>query len=228
MSTMDVVAWRGNSSKFLENTRESVAGVPDWVNLVEIDTRLTSDGVMVAYHSPTMSVHGDYRCISDIPYAEISEKRIHHKKVEYSIPRVSDLVNDFPTKQFILHIKREADVDKYVQASKLLPRDCLFHSNSESHLLAVLRTKRCKGTYKSVYKPADIVLDYVDGYMCGHRAFMPVSALEDWWLAALRKTNKRILVFASMSKDWMEEVVEFDVDGFLTGRFDRAAEVLGV
>ncbi len=225
---MKVVAWRGNSHKHLENTYEAIRDTPDWVSLIEIDTRLSGDGSIMAYHSPTMRVHGDPRNFCDIPDEEVSGKMLYFKKRGYQIPMVLNLLDDFPEKEFLFHIKRESDVEKYVREVDLFPRPCYFHSNSEPHLEALIGHPNNKGTFKSVYKVPEpaVVLDHVHGYMCGHRAFMPVSALEDWWLSALRECGKEILVFASMSQAWMEEVVQFDVDGFLTGRFDRAATVM--
>lgn len=224
---IEVVAWRGASHAHQENTLEAVLAVPPFVTMQEIDTRLTSDGVLIAYHSPTMRVHGDPRSIADIPWNEIKDKCIRKRKQEYRIPVVDELLQASPL-VFMLHVKREAGIEDYVKASDALSRPVFYHSNSEDHLRALHGRPNTLGLFKSIYTPADEILDFVDGYMCGHKAFMPVSSLEDWWIEKLREHGKMIYVFAGMSEQWMEEVVEFDVDGFLTGRFDRAARVLGI
>jgi glycerophosphoryl diester phosphodiesterase len=231
---MEVVAWRGSSARHLENTLSAVMDVPDWVKWIEIDTRLSSDGKLFAYHSPTMRVHGDPRSFDQISSAELLAKRIIWRKREYSIPLVRDLLEKAPAdKKFILHVKRETDPQAYVSAVKFLPRRVYFHSNSVEHLQALFSEGVALGTggislglFKSVYTPEEPILDFVHGYFCGHKAFMPVSSLEDSWLAKLRSLNKKLFVFASHSEKWMREVVQHDVDGFLTGRFDRAQSVL--
>jgi len=227
---MYVVAWRGESNKCLENTAEAVEATPSWVPLIEIDTRLTSDGKMVAYHSPTMRVHGDSREVADISWDELSKKCILYRKREYRIPLVADLLSSFPGRSFLLHVKREADISRYLDEVLRFPRASFFHSNSDRHLAALAGNSKSLGLFKSIYKPPEPreVLSFVHGYMLGHRAFVSeYSALEVEWLLALRSAKKHLLVFAGSTERWIREVVGYDVDGFLTNRFDRALSVLG-
>lgn len=226
--SVEVIAWRGNSHDHLENTLPAVLGIPPYVNIQEVDTRLTSDNELIAFHSPTMRVTGDPRSICDVPWSELRDKRFKKKRVEYTIPLVNELLANSDS-IFMLHIKREVDVAAYVQAVSDLSRPCLFHSNSTIHLASIKGHANVLGLFKSIYTPSsDGVIDFVDGYMCGHKAFMPVTSLEDWWLRDLREAGKLIYVFAGTTERWMKEVLEFDVDGLLTNRFSRAANLLGI
>jgi len=224
---MIVVAWRGNSCEYLENTLESVVTVPDNIKWIEIDTRLTRDNKLVAYHSPTMTVHGDPRNISDIDYIELETKIIHSRSLQYKVPLVEQLI-DTVDKNFLLHVKRETSASAYAHAVASLPRPCYFHSNSEPHLKVLAGNKNVIGLYKSIYSvPRNRkILDYVTGYMLGHRAFMPVSALEPDWIRELKSRSMHLLVFAGSTEEWISEVCGYNVDGFLTNRFDRAHRVL--
>jgi len=216
---MNIIAWRGASWKCLENTLGAVLQAEkDGYDAMEIDTRLTSDGKLIAFHSPTYG-SWDYPTYVDlVPWGVCSKFHKCYRKIWYGIPLVKDILSS-TTIPVILHVKREVDMEMYYKALNTLGRSVDIHSNSEDHLDYLKNHSKVNRVFKSVYTSQKEVLQWVDGYMLGHHAFGDSSALNEEWLEKLEGKVK--YVFAGNTQNWINEVKQYKVDGLLTGRIDR-------
>lgn len=95
-SVRNVVAHRGLQRLFPENTQASVLGaVLAGLTQVEIDIQLTSDGVPVVYHDPTLDrVSGRSGDIRRLPWSKVSKLSAHEPARfgrRYRAERISSL-----------------------------------------------------------------------------------------------------------------------------------------
>ena len=216
---MDIIAWRGASWVHLENTLlAAIQAEKDGYDAMEIDTRLTSDGKLIAFHSPTYGSWEYPTHVDLVPWEICSKFRKCHRKLWYRIPLVKDILSS-TTMPVILHVKREVDIEMYYKALNTLSRSVDIHSNSEDRLDHLKNHPSVNRVFKSVYTPQSEVLQWVDGYMLGHHAFGDSSALVEEWLEKIKDKVK--YVFAGNTQNWINEVKQYKVDGLLTGRIDR-------
>jgi len=79
----ELVSHRGNGSGYPENSMEAVlAAASTGATWVEIDVRLTSDGVLVVFHDSTLDrmTNGTGK-VSDMTYAELCELDMHGSRI---------------------------------------------------------------------------------------------------------------------------------------------------
>ena len=218
---MDIIAWRGDSYTHEENTIEACrSAVGKGFDRIEIDVRLTADNVLVAYHSPTMSSWDYYKSMTEILWEELKTL----SKNEYYVSRVKDILVDSPA-NYLLHLKRENCTSAILDALVDLPYPVDVHSNSETLLSAVKHLPTVFRVFKSIYKAPDHILEWVDGYMVGHRAGFGSSPISNRFLTELKEADKIIWTFAGNTEQWLKEVSETPTDGVLTARIDRARRI---
>jgi glycerophosphoryl diester phosphodiesterase len=86
-----IIAHRGGGPGHLENTLEAVeAGLALGADMVEIDCRLSRDGVVVVVHDSTFKrVWGLPRAVADMEWAEVAAVR----RGRYRVPRFEDVLS---------------------------------------------------------------------------------------------------------------------------------------
>jgi glycerophosphoryl diester phosphodiesterase len=107
-------AHRGGALEGLENT---VAAFESSVRLgyryLESDARLTSDGVVMAFHDDDLErTCGHPGRISDLSYAEVAKLRVGGVE---PIPRMDALIDAFPAARFNLDAKSDAVVEPLIE-----------------------------------------------------------------------------------------------------------------
>ena len=222
---MEIIAWRGQSHTNLENTIAACVGAnTDGFDRIEIDTRVTKDGVLIAFHSPTLRTWGLKRRAIDITFLQISQQKKHKGEWTYHIHPVQDIMHTAPAK-YLLHVKRENTPQEYFTAFKQLKYIVDIHSNSEKHLRVLRHHPKVARVFKSVYTVQEEIVPWVQGYMIGHNACFSGSGLDHEFLHRLKDAGKTRYIFAGNTRSWLKEVMEFDVDGLLTARIDRVREI---
>ena len=100
-----IVAHRGNSWEYPENTRQAIlSAVEIGADVIEFDISVTSDGVAVALHGPKLqkSTTGRGRA-RNLSWNEVSALRTRNrngKKTNESVPAVRDLLHEFGSRTF--------------------------------------------------------------------------------------------------------------------------------
>lgn len=103
------IAHRGGSLEAEENTAEAFAhAVTLGYRHIETDVRATADGVVVVHHDPTFArMFGDPRAVADLTWDQVSRLRT---KGGAQVPRLSDVLRDFPDTFFNIESKDDAGV----------------------------------------------------------------------------------------------------------------------
>lgn len=228
----ELIAWKccggspgvtGKKGIHLENTAPAVEGVlkSRVFTRIEMDTRITADGVLIAYHSPTLRLHGLDKSVHELDWKFLRKFKL---RGGYRIPKVLDILKDFPF-NYLLHVKRENPIDPYLDVLNKFPYPVQFHSNSKEHLKAVSKHENTDGVFKGAYSPEPRILKYVKGYLLYTGINGKAKAnlnLGDEWLSRLKKFDKTVYVVCHNSKEWIQRVCDIEkVDGFLTARSDR-------
>lgn len=139
-SSVRAIAHRGGGGP-LENT---LAAFSDAVTLgyrhLETDLHVTSDGVLVISHDPTLErVAGDPRPIAELTHAEVARVRVAGRE---PVPAFAELVDAFPGARLTVDLKCDAAVGPMgrllAERPELLDRLCLG-SFSTARVVAMRR-----------------------------------------------------------------------------------------
>jgi glycerophosphoryl diester phosphodiesterase len=134
------MAHRGGAIEHLENTMPAFEACVDLgYSHLETDVRVTADGVLVAFHDPTLERVTDRSGrIENLPWAEVSAARIGGRE---PIIRLEDLLGAWPDVRFNLDIKAAgvlAPLVRLVRRLGVADRICLA-SFSDARLAAARR-----------------------------------------------------------------------------------------
>ena len=104
------IAHRGGAHEQDENTRAAFAHAAALgFRHVETDVHLTADGEVVIHHDPTLKrMTGDPRPVSTLTWAQLSRLRT---RSDAGIPRLADMLEEFPRLLFNIETKSDAVVD---------------------------------------------------------------------------------------------------------------------
>ncbi|SEL69212.1 glycerophosphoryl diester phosphodiesterase [Blastococcus sp. DSM 46786] len=131
---------RGGAIEHLENTMPAFeACVELGYRYLETDVQVTADGVLVAFHDPTLErVTGQSGRLDALTWAQVSEARIGGRE---PIVRLEDLLGAWPDVRFNLDIKAAgvlAPLVRLVRRMQVLDRICLG-SFSDARIAAARR-----------------------------------------------------------------------------------------
>jgi glycerophosphoryl diester phosphodiesterase len=134
------MAHRGGAIEHLENTMPAFeACVELGYRYLETDVQVTADGVLVAFHDPTLErVTGRSGRLDALSWTQVSEARIGGRE---PIVRLEDLLGAWPDVRFNLDIKAAgvlAPLVRLVRRMQLLDRICLG-SFSDARIAAARR-----------------------------------------------------------------------------------------
>ncbi|WP_198597891.1 glycerophosphodiester phosphodiesterase [Blastococcus atacamensis] len=134
------MAHRGGAIEHLENTMPAFQACVDMgYQYLETDVQVTADGVLVAFHDPTLErVTGQSGRIDSLTWAQVSEARIGGRE---PIVRLEDLLAAWPDVRFNLDIKAAgvlAPLVRLVRRMSVADRICLG-SFSDARIAAARR-----------------------------------------------------------------------------------------
>jgi glycerophosphoryl diester phosphodiesterase len=103
-------AHRGGASEAPENTLPAFANAVELgYRYLETDAHVTADGVVVAFHDDDLSrTCGRPGFIHELPWREVATARVDGKE---PIPRLSDVLEEFPEVRFNIDCKLDLVVD---------------------------------------------------------------------------------------------------------------------
>lgn len=140
-------AHRGGSTSHSENSLAAFHHAWDLgFRYLETDVQITSDGVLVAFHDDDLQRTCDVpRSISTMTWAEVSLARIDGRE---PIPRLQELLEEFPEAYFNIDAKSDASVDPLIDFlghAKSLHRVCIgaFSHRRLARVRAVLGDAVC-------------------------------------------------------------------------------------
>jgi glycerophosphoryl diester phosphodiesterase len=135
------LAHRGGAADGLENTLHAFEqAVRLGYRVLETDVHATADGVLVAFHDPTLDRVTDRRgVIAQLTWEQVSRARVGGRE---PLPRLDELLSSFPEVRWNLDVKAEGSVrplvDRLRRDAGLLARTCVG-SFSDRRLAQVRR-----------------------------------------------------------------------------------------
>jgi glycerophosphoryl diester phosphodiesterase len=132
-----IIGHRGHPFKFHENTLKSFnSAINHGADFIEFDVRRTADGVLIAFHDPSIRTDG-----KDLPIAALTLEKLQQIASEYSfqVARIDEIFSEFSRYcGFDIELKTEGcevDVLSLIQKHSNL-KTCFFTSFDQN----ILRT----------------------------------------------------------------------------------------
>lgn len=223
-------AHRGGTSVAPENT---LASFEHAINLgfryLETDVYRTADGVLVAFHDDNLSrIAGDPRPIGDVGWDELSEITFDG----HSIPRMSDLFDQFPDALFNIDPKADSAVDPLVATIReyeAVSRVCVgaFSDRRLDRVRSILGPKLCtspgpRATTSALLPwplpgdhPCVSLPETMGAYRLGRRV-----------VRRFQKQGYRVHVWTVNEESNMHRLIDLEVDGIMTDDCELLKNVL--
>jgi glycerophosphoryl diester phosphodiesterase len=236
------LAHRGGSltgaGPYLENTMAAFqAAVGLGYRYVETDVHATKDGVLVAFHDPTLERLTDAEgLIHDFAYRDLASVRIGGQE---AIPRLSDLFEAWPDLRINIDAKSAASVAllaRAIEQHRAWDRVCVA-SFSPVHLRLLRRLlgPRVATAYSVAgatalrLLPSHLLRRLAVGSV-GQAAQVPVrrgpfDVVTPGFLAHAHALGKHVHVWTINDAAEMARLLDLGVDGLVTDRIDTLREV---
>jgi glycerophosphoryl diester phosphodiesterase len=233
------MAHRGGAIEHLENTMPAFQACVDLgYRYIETDVRVTADGVLVAFHDPTLERVTDRTGrIEHLPWSEIATARIGGRE---PIIRLEDLLGAWPDVRFNLDIKAAGVLAPLVRAVRRLDcadRICLG-SFSDARIAAARRLfgpavctslgpRGVAALRLSSYSPRAAGLVRIQAgcaqvpLQLGGRALV-----DERFIAAAHARGLQVHVWTVDDPDDMRTLLDRGVDGLISDRIDTLRDVL--
>jgi glycerophosphoryl diester phosphodiesterase len=206
---------------------------------LETDVHATRDGVLLAFHDRVLDRVTDHRgAIADLSYAEISEARIHGID---PIPRLSELLAEFPDARFNVDAKSPAAVALLAEAIAefdAYDRVCVCSFGirrlyelrrrlgcrvpSAASALGIAANRFLPWMTWALDTPAPVLQMPISVPMFGGELTVLTSALVD----AAHRVGKKVQIWTVDDSETMERLIDAGVDGIFTDRIDTLKDVL--
>jgi glycerophosphoryl diester phosphodiesterase len=206
---------------------------------LETDVHATRDGVLLAFHDRVLDRVTDHKgSIADLSYGEISEARIHGID---PIPRLSELLAEFPDARFNVDAKSPAAVallaeaiaefDAYdrvcvcsfgIRRLYELRRRLGWRVPSAASALGIAANRFLPWMTWALDTPAPVLQMPISVPMLGGELTVLTSALVD----AAHRVGKKVQIWTVDDSETMERLIDAGVDGIFTDRIDTLKDVL--
>ncbi|MGY1846281.1 MULTISPECIES: glycerophosphodiester phosphodiesterase [unclassified Blastococcus] len=233
------MAHRGGAIEHLENSMPAFQACVDLgYRYLETDVQVTADGVLVAFHDPTLERVTDRSGRLDgLTWAQVSEARIGGRE---PIVRLEDLLGAWPDVRFNLDIKAAgvlAPLVRLVRRMKVLDRICLG-SFSDARVAAARRLfgpmlctslgpRGVAALRLSSYSPRAAGLVRIPAGCAQVPLHLGGRALVDErFLAAAHARGLQVHVWIVDDPDEAAALLDLGVDGIMTDRPAMLREVL--
>jgi glycerophosphoryl diester phosphodiesterase len=207
---------------------------------LETDVHATADGVLLAFHDTHLDrVTDGTGAIADLPYAAVREVRVGGRE---EVPRLEDLVEEFPEARFNIDVKAPAGVEPLVRLVRdrgIVDRVCVG-SFSERRVRAVRRALGPRlataagqvGTgqfrfaprmlLRLLHTPAPVFQIPETHEVRGRTVRLVTPQL----VRRAHDLGKQVHVWTIDEAADMERLLDWGVDGIVTDRIDTLAAVL--
>ncbi|MFT4234491.1 MAG: glycerophosphodiester phosphodiesterase family protein [Microbacterium sp.] len=206
---------------------------------VESDCHLTSDGVVVLFHDPTLTrVTGDPRAIADVTSTELAEIMADRG----GLAVLEDVLSDFPDVRFNIDVKAEAAARKAGRLVAPHAHRVLLTSFSEKRRRLALaaaapaRPATSLGSRPIGFLVAASILGLrrwalwllrnVDAVQVPHKQGKHFVVLRPRLLRYAHEAGVLVQVWTINHANRMEKWAAFGVDGIITDHADTAVRVL--
>lgn len=223
-------AHRGGGREAPENTLAAFGRAVDLgFRYLETDARLTSDGVVVAFHDPVLDRVTDSRGrIADMTWAEVSRARVHGAE---PIPRLADLLASWDDVRFNIDPKCDAVVAplaRLIRDLGLIDRVCFgsFKAGRTARLARILGPGVCRSLGPSgVARLRAASLRMPVPVAAGGAACVQVPPflegrrlVDERFVRRAHRERLQVHVWTVDDPDHMHRLLDIGVDGLMTDR----------
>jgi glycerophosphoryl diester phosphodiesterase len=222
----------------LENTMAAFQVAVDMgYQYVETDVHATRDGVLVAFHDPTLERTTDAEgLISDLTYADLAAVKIAGRE---AIPRLSDLFEAWPDLRINIDAKSAASVEplaRAIEEHRAWDRICVASfSPLHLHRLRRLLGPRVATSYSALgasalrLLPSHVVRRLAVGRVA-QSAQVPVrrgrfEVVTPAFIDHAHALGKHVHVWTINDPAEMHRLLDLGVDGIVTDRIDTLRDV---
>jgi glycerophosphoryl diester phosphodiesterase len=206
---------------------------------LETDVHATRDGVLVAFHDRVLDRVTDRTGeIAHMTFAEVSDARIHGID---PIPRLSELLTEFPDARFNVDVKSPAAVAllaSTIEEYEAYDRVCVssfgirrlyelrrrlgWRVPSAASSVGVAANRFVPWVTWALNTPAPVLQVPVSLAMLGRRLTVLTPALVE----AAHRAGKEVQIWTVDDSETMERLIDTGVDGIFTDRIDTLKDVL--
>ncbi|MFE6127457.1 glycerophosphodiester phosphodiesterase [Streptomyces sp. NPDC056437] len=221
---VSVVAHRGDPYRVRENTLPSLrSAVVRGADTVEIDVRLTRDGVPVLLHDATLKrLWGHDRPVAGLTRAEVEELTLG------GVPTLRDALLDVGTHRLMIDLP--GATEESVRAVVGLVRECgaaerVYYCAGPVTMLAVRSEDQAAEialTWTSLAPPRPVLIDAVRPRFLNYRFGLIGQELAD----RVHKDGMLISAWTADTRRTMRRLIRCGVDSVTTNRVDVLASVV--
>jgi glycerophosphoryl diester phosphodiesterase len=199
---------------------------------LETDLHATSDGVVIAFHDNRLDRVTDRTgVIAELPWSEVSKAKINGHE---PIPRLDELLEQFPDTRFNLDIKAEGGLEpaaKVLRAANAIDRICVssFSQSRVRRIRKLLGPRLCTG-----YGDWETALiRFVPFALASRGACLQIPerygslhVLTTGLIKRAHSRGKQVHLWTIDDPDAMRRLLDAGVDGIITDRTDLLRDVL--
>ncbi|NUR94094.1 MAG: glycerophosphodiester phosphodiesterase [Kribbellaceae bacterium] len=199
---------------------------------LETDLHATSDGVVVAFHDHRLDRVTDRTgAIADLPWSEVQTARINGHE---PIPRLDELLEQFPDVRFNLDIKAEGGLEpsaRVLRAANALDRVCVssFSQSRVRRIRKLLGPRLCTGYGEweiALIRFLPFALPSKGACLQIPDRYGRLRLLTPGLLRRAHSRGKPVHVWTIDDPDTMRRMLDAGVDGIITDRTDVLRDVL--
>jgi glycerophosphoryl diester phosphodiesterase len=199
---------------------------------LETDLHATSDGVVVAFHDKVLDRVTDRTgVIAELPWSEVSQAKINGHE---PIPRLDELLEQFPDIRFNLDIKAEGGLEpaaKVLRAANAIDRICVssFSQSRVRRIRKLLGPRLCTGygDWETVLiRFLPFALPSPGACLQIPERYGALRVLTPGLVRRAHSRGKQVHAWTIDDPDTMRRLLDAGVDGIITDRTDLLRDVL--
>ncbi|MEU8227694.1 glycerophosphodiester phosphodiesterase [Kribbella sp. NPDC048915] len=199
---------------------------------LETDLHATSDGVVIAFHDRVLDRVTDRTgVIEELPWSEVSKAKINGHE---PIPRLDELLEQFPQIRFNLDIKAESGLEpaaKVLRSADAIDRVCVssFSQSRVRRIRKLLGPRLCTGYgdwEAGLIRFLPFALPSRGACLQIPERYGPLRVLTPGLIRRAHSRGKQVHLWTIDDAPTMHRLLDAGVDGIITDRTDVLRDVL--
>ncbi|MBI2027705.1 MAG: glycerophosphodiester phosphodiesterase [Deltaproteobacteria bacterium] len=242
---VEIIAHRGGSLEWPENTLLAFENSAPFVDAIETDLHLTKDGEIVLIHDPTVNRTTDGKgAVADMTLLEIEKlnagyyftkdngQTYPYRAMKVSIPTLKDALARLPKMKWILEIKNQDDhleekLVSILQENNLMENVIVsseyhivlerIHQRAPSIATGSSRKEIKRLVYLHYFKLLPFYKPMIDSLQVPpeHEGTVIITKT---WVRAMHNKNLPIQAWTINEENDMKRLIEMKIDGIITDR----------
>jgi glycerophosphoryl diester phosphodiesterase len=199
---------------------------------LETDLHATSDGVVIAFHDSKLDRVTDRTgVVAELPWSEVSQAKINGHE---PIPRLDELLEQFPETRFNLDIKAERGLEpaaKVLRAANAIDRICVssFSQSRVRRIRKILGPRLCTGYgdwEAALIRFLPFALPSRGACLQIPERYGSLRVLTPGLIRRAHSRGKQVHAWTIDDPATMHRLLDAGVDGIITDRTDLLRDVL--